>query len=255
MKEKKYALDSSAAFYPFISTKKTQSMFSVGATLSDEIDEPLLLKALSEAVFRFPLYRTRLKKGYGKYCLAENNAPLKLFGLPTKILCPIDKKETNGYLFRLCAGGNRITLEMFHALTDANGALKFLCAILRRYRELQGKEFDDGCGIPYALETAPESELQDAFRTNYKKIGLKDLNLKGMMGERPYRIEGELLDGGYLTYEGTARAEELVGRAKALGVSVTAYVVGTLAYSIALEADKRPVVVMIPVNLRGIFGT
>ena len=131
-KPNKYALDSSATFYPYFTTRKTQSMFCVGAVLNDAVDKHILENAVNDAICRFPLYKTRLRKGYGAYYLEENGARVNVFDWDSRVLVPINTKQTNGYQFRLSCGGKRVKLEIFHALTDANGAVKFLSAILRR---------------------------------------------------------------------------------------------------------------------------
>ncbi len=251
---KKYALDSSAVFYPYFTTRKTQSMFCVGAVLRDEIDKELLRKALNDAVNRFPLYKTKLRRGYGAYYLKENDAPVELFDLNGKVLVPIDPKTTNGYQFRVACEGNRVMMEIFHALTDANGAVKFLAAILRRYRELQGIEFPDGSSAYKWDATVPDGELEDGFKRYYKPIPFSALNLKGMAGGVPHRTRGTLLKDGYILDEGAIDSAQMLAEAKKFGVSATSYIAGVAAYGIIRSAEvRRPIVIMVPVNLRRIF--
>lgn len=253
---RKYALDSSAVFYPFFTTKTTQSMYCVGAILKDAVDGDILKSALNDALLRFPLYKTRVKRGYGAYLLQENRAEAKAFKMDGKVLRPIDVKETNGYQFRLAYEGCRITLEVFHALTDANGAIKLLGAVIRRYRELTGVKFKDDCGVFAYDSPHPEHELEDGFKKYYKRIGLNQLNLKGMTGEHPHRISGTLLKDGYKLEYGTADTAEFIAQAKSRGVSLTAFIAGAVAYGILKSGDvKRPIVIMVPVNLRKLFPT
>ena len=253
-KLKKYALDSSATFYPFLTSKKTQSMFSVGVVLDSDIDGDVLGRAVNDAIVRFPFYKTKLVRGYGKYSLKENCAEVKVFEIGSRILKPIDTGLTNGYQFRLAYKGNRIVLEMFHALADANGAIAFLFAVVRRYKELLGAEFDESCEVWSWDGTAREGETEDAFKKHYKKISLKDLNLKDMAGEAPHRIKGTLLKDGYILDEGVFDTAELLASSRELGVSLTAYIAGAVAYGIMkTESVKRPIAIMIPVNLRKMF--
>lgn len=253
-KLKKYALDSSATFYPFLTSKKAQSMFSVGVVLDCDIEGDVLGRAVNDVIARFPLYKTKLVRGYGKYALKENCAEVKVFEIDSRILKPIDTKLTNGYQFRLAYKGNRVVLEMFHALTDANGAIAFLFAVIRRYKELHGEEFDENCGVWAWDSTAREGETEDAFKKHYRRISLKDLNLKGMAGEAPHRIKGTLLKDGYILEEGVFNTADLLARSKELGVSLTAYIAGAVAYGIMkTESVKRPIAIMIPVNLRKMF--
>ena len=63
----KFALDSSAAFYPYFTTRKAQSMYCVGAVLDGDIDREVLKRAVNDALNRFPLYKTKVIRGYGSY--------------------------------------------------------------------------------------------------------------------------------------------------------------------------------------------
>ena len=252
----KFALDSSAAFYPYFTTRKAQSMYCVGAVLDGDIDREVLKRAVNDALNRFPLYKTKVIRGYGSYMLKSNDAEAEVFDLDGKVLKPIDTKLTHGYQFRLACRRDRLTLEMFHALTDANGAIAFLTAIIRRYRELCGVEFDGNCGVE-AWNAAPKAgELEDGFKKYYKRISLRELNLKGMAGGVPHRIKGTLLKDGYILEDGVMDADKLLENARAMGVSLTAYVAGAVAYGIIRTSEvKRPIVIMVPVNLRKLFPT
>ena len=253
-KPKKYALDSSATFYPYFTTHKTQSMFCVGAVLNDVVDKQVLENAVNDAILRFPLYKTRVRRGLGAYYLQENGAHVKVFDLDNRVLIPINKKLTNRYQFRLSCGGRRVKLEIFHALTDANGAVKFLSAILRRYRELQGVEFAEDCAIDKCNDPVPASELEDSFKRYSKLVPKSALDLKGMAGGASHRIRGTIRKDGYMLDERDLEVVGLIEKSKAAGVSATAYIAGVVGYSILKSSRvKKPIVLMVPVNLRKIF--
>ena len=80
------------------------------------------------------------------------------------------------------------------------------------------------------------------------------MNLKALAGKVPHRIKGTLSKDGYEVSEGVVEAKDVLKRAKEIGVSFTAYVAGVLAYSIEKTcANKVPIAVMIPVNLRALY--
>lgn len=253
-KPKKYDIDLSASFYPYLSSKKAQSLFCVSAVLVDDVNKELLCRAVNEVADRFPTYKVRLKKGYGKYYFEENRKPVLVFEWNGHPQTPIDVKVTNGYVFRFSYKGRRVYLEMFHALSDANGAMRFLLAALRRYRELTGVHFDETCAIPNAREEAPSAELEDGFIKNYTPISLSKLNLKAMAGDVPHRIVGTPLKDGYTLDEAMVKTDDMLDKAKAIDVSFTAYLAGVAAYAIAHSAEvKKAIVIMVPVNLRNLF--
>lgn len=92
--------------------------------MTEEVDKDKLQIALNDVLPRFEAYRVRLKKGYAWHFFEYNDAPCNVFAEET-LLKPINPADTNGYWFRVSALGNKIVLEIFHALADGNGALAF----------------------------------------------------------------------------------------------------------------------------------
>lgn len=248
----RFEIDHSAKFYPIMSTKKAQSLFRISAIMNETVDKDKLQIALNDVLPRFKAYKVRLKKGYAWHFFEYNDAPCKVFAEET-LLKPINPDETNGYWFRVSALGNKIVLEIFHALADGNGALAFLKSIVKRYRELLGVEVDDEGTIDWQSQPHQE-ETEDGFEKNYKPISLGQMNLKALAGKVPHRIKGTLSKDGYEVSEGVADSADILKKAKEIGVSFTAYIAGVLAFSIEKTCkNKVPIAVMIPVNLRALY--
>lgn len=248
----RFEIDHSAKFYPIMSTKKAQSLFRIYAIMNETVDKDKLQIALNDVLPRFEAYKVRLKKGYAWHFFEYNDAPCKVFAEET-LLKPINPDETNGYWFRVSALGNKIVLEIFHALADGNGALAFLKSIVKRYRELLGVEVDDEGTIDWQSQPHQE-ETEDGFEKNYKPISFGQMNLKALAGKVPHRIKGTLSKDGYEVSEGVADSADILKKAKEIGVSFTAYIAGVLAFSIEKTCkNKVPIAVMIPVNLRALY--
>lgn len=248
----RFEIDHSAKFYPIMSTKKAQSLFRIYAIMNETVDKDKLQIALNDVLPRFEAYKVRLKKGYAWHFFEYNDAPCKVFAEET-LLKPINPDETNGYWFRVSALGNKIVLEIFHALADGNGALAFLKSIVKRYRELLGVEVDDEGTIDWQSQPHQE-ETEDSFEKNYKPISFGQMNLKALAGKVPHRIKGTLSKDGYEVSEGVADSADILKKAKEIGVSFTAYIAGVLAFSIEKTCkNKVPIAVMIPVNLRALY--
>lgn len=250
----RFEIDSSAKFYPIVSTKKAQSLFRLSAVMQDIVDKSVLEKALNDVLARFRVYKVRLKRGYAWHYFVPNDMPAKVFG-EVALLKPIDQEENNGYMFRLCAVGNKIWLEMFHALCDGNGAMIFMQSILHRYRQLLGFEMSDESVISWQSEGSDE-EQEDGFKKHYKPISFSEMKLGALAGKVPHRLNGTLLKDGYQSDEGVCDCLEVASRAKALGVSFTAYLAGLLGVAIEkVSSGKKPITIMVPVNLRKAFPT
>lgn len=251
---RRYEFDNSAKFYPIIATKKAQSLYCMGAVLKEEIDAELLHRAVNEVMKRFPSLAVSVEKDFFWYYLKQNDRDVKVFPIEGRMLRPIDPKETNGYWFRVSYAGNHMKIDMFHGLTDGTGTMRFLKAILMRYQELKGVVFDNKADIMDWRDRPSEEETEDGFVRYYKPIGFGDIDLKDIKGGVPLRILGTPVDDGYLTTLCRADANEIRLLAKRTGVSFTAYIAGVLAYTISRMSDKKkPIVMMIPVNLRTIF--
>lgn len=238
----RWQLDCSARFYPVVNTARTQSLFCIGAVLADDVDVERLTRAVNAVAPYFPTICAAVKRGFLWHRLERNDAPIQVCPLGDRLLAPIDPSKNGGHFFRLSAGGREVRLEIFHALTDGTGALEFLRTTLARYADELG-EIADRSGERYA---------EDSFERYYDpsaKFGLKE-----MAGIAPHRHAGTPTKGAFETDETTLSAAELVAAAKAKSASVTAYVTGMLACAIErVSAPRKPVVIMVPVNLRNIF--
>ena len=252
----RFDYDHAARFYPILSTKKSQSNFAVGVVLDEEIDRGVLEKAVNDCALRFPAFKVKQKRGYAWHYLVENNAPIKVFPLEKAVPCPIDRKETNGYLFKLTCGENRIEMIIFHGLCDGNGAIEFLKTIILAYKRLKGVQIEKTQDILDHSDDFDPTELEDSFVAHYVPIKLGDIDLKKLLGGTPYRIKGELIFGGFETDRLVVDCAEIVKRAKEIGVSFTSYITGMLAYALDLSQPAKKkcnYVLMIPVNLRNLF--
>lgn len=220
--------------------------------LDCEIDQRLLRAALEDVLLQFPTFKTKLKAGYAWYKLLPNDAPVPVFAYDGNILAPLDKRLTGGYLFRMSVDGRDLHLDMFHGLTDGNGALSFMLATVARLRQLMR---DPHCALPPSDDPALSAEKsEDAFLRYYKPIKLRDLDLKGMAGIAPHRRVGTFADGGYGHARYTVSSPALMSDVKANDASFTAYLAGLTASCVeALDGGKKPIVLMIPVNLRLYF--
>lgn len=233
--------DSSARFYPIMATRRYQSLFCFTVKMEEDIDAARLERAVNEALDSCPMYRVRLKKRFSWHSFDDNTLPFRLSS-DEGLLSPIDFEKNNGYLFRIRISGKTLVLDIFHALTDGTGALKLLKAILAAYAHP-------------AIVDREEAELfEDVFSDVGKPIPLSELALGEMAGEAPYRISGTFLKDGLKSHGAAMPTGDIMDRAKRAGVSFTAYVLGHIARSVDNMSDgKRPIVLMVPVNLRKVF--
>lgn len=251
-KNKGVKLDCSARFYPIIATRKYQSLYHICVTLDEDVPVRVLERAINDVLPLFPTFKTKLKCGYAWHRLVPNDAPVAVGEFDGDILRPIDKKSSGGYMFRFSARGNEIHLDFFHGLADGNGSLAFVLAAIKRMRQLEGINMpnDDVADMSFV---PTEEESEDAFERYYRPIKLGEIDLKGMAGGTPHRRSGSPVKRslGYASFEADSAA--LTRLSKAAGASFTAYLAGIVASVLEDKNGDKPVVIMIPVNLRTFF--
>ena len=152
---------------------------------------------------------------------------------------------------------NRIAVEFFHALTDGTGGTIFLKTLLAEYLcRRYGVEIPPTDGVLRRLDPPREEELEDSFQ---KYAGRVEASRKEATA---YHLSGTPEPDGYLDLTTLmVPAAELKQKAKEHGVTVTELLCAAMMKAILNLQEKkvpsrrrrRPVKVLVPVNLRGLF--
>lgn len=134
----------------------------MSVTLDQEVSLRLLNAALDNVIVRFPGFTYTLGNGFFWWYLhrldnmpvAERDTTMNIFSL----------KDNGGYMFKAGCSGNKITLDIFHALTDGSGAMTFLMSLTTEYLRLkEGITPEYGGWILNPAEEARPEELEDSF--------------------------------------------------------------------------------------------
>lgn len=250
-------LDNSAKIYPASRSRNWACLFRLSATMKEEVDKDILKTALAVTVRRFPSVAVRLSYGAFWYYLQELSEPPEIsdeFGHPIELMKYSDIRKC---AFRVLVYGNRIAVEFFHALTDGTGGLVFLKSLLAEYAERRyGESIPCECGILDRREEPREGELSDDF---LKYAGNVPMSRRE---SNAFHVKGEREPDGFMhatTF--TADADELHTLAKSFGVSVTALICAVEMKAlmdmqnerVASQRRRKPIKVLLPVNLRNIF--
>ena len=124
-------LDNAANIYPASMSKHYSSLYRMKVSLAGPVDVTLLQEALLAVSERIPTFRCTLKAGAFWWYLKRCDAMPKV--LPLKPLKRFCVKEQDGLLYRVSAKENEISLDVFHALADGNGAMNFLMTLVGEY--------------------------------------------------------------------------------------------------------------------------
>lgn len=244
-------LDNYAKLFPLASTKDYKTVFRISVVLKDEIDPELLEKSVKIALNKFKFFKVRMRKGiFWNYFETNNKMPLitEESEYPCKF---IDLPLNNDYLFRVTYFDCKINLDIFHCLTDGNGALDFLKEITYNYIEMR---YLGNASTSRAKEREIKYNSEDSYSKNYdKKIKAK------RDSKRAYNLSGRVLPPGVVavTHEfmSSSKVREM---AKANGASVTQFLTACLIFAIhevgvKPDRSRKEVRIQVPVNLKKYF--
>lgn len=260
-KEKKqhgqwYRLDNAAVMYSAIQKENYSAVYRFSAVMTELVDPAALQRAISRTMPRFPTFRVRLKKGFFWHYLEPNEAPGPFVKEDMANPCqPVRITEDDGWLIRVFYYGSRISLEVFHVLSDGGGALVFLRTLLAVYLRELGHFVPNGDGVLDVDEPPRKEEQEDAY-ARYAKSKRK----LGMGQKKAYQCNGtpEMFYTLNVTM-GLVPLDRLREVAKRYQASVTEYLAAVLMESIMAkqrrEHNKRelPVALAVPINLRAHF--
>lgn len=251
-------LDNAAKIYPAAKRRGWINYFRLSATLSDKVDTVVLQKALDSIHKRFPSICARLCHGLFWYYLEEMpQAPIVREEGPCPLIAE-NKKALGKSAIRVICYKNRIAVEFFHSIADGTGAMVFLKSLVAEY--LHQKY---GVNIPYSDEilnprdAVQNEEIEDCFQKYEGRVG------RSRNDSRSYKLEGTRKEGKFLDLTvGELDSGELLHLAHEYGVSVTEFLCAVMLKSLITHQNnrvpnidrQRPVKVLIPVNLRRLYG-
>jgi len=247
-------LDTPSNIYTATKTKKWNQVFRVSAVLKQDIDPLVLAQAVTDMKERFPTFYVQLKPGFMNYKLIEvmdTHVVTEENDYPCQ---PVPVGSGQKPMFRVLYLRNRLSLEVFHALTDGGGALSFLKNIAARYLEILGVEFDNTDGVVDYSEEPKEAEIEDSFKTLYSK------DVKRITRAEPpaYQYRPPLKDDYLRVIHGLMQVDELKKLTKAKGVTITDYLTAVYIYAFYQDMlpnkSKKQIRISVPVELRRLFG-
>ena len=250
-------LDNAAKIYPAARSQTWSNTFRLSATLSEEVDIPVLENALVFAVSRFPSIGARLRKGLFWYYLQQLPYPPEIRQESSYPLTYMSPDEARQCAFRVLVWHDRIAVEFFHSLTDGNGGLVFLKSLVAEYLRLKyGVSIPAGQGI-LDLHSAPvPEELEDSFLKYAGAVSAP------RQENDAWHVYGTREPDGFqhLTCL-RLPARAALEKAHQYGVSLTAYLGAVMIQALQdMQAQqepeqkhRKPIRIQIPVDLRRLF--
>ena len=246
-------LDNAALAFPLVTDKNDTRVFRFYCQLKEAVNSEILQRALDQTMEKYPLFRAVLRKGLFWFYLErrdidafvkeEKRPPCSSLYIP-------DKKSL---LFQVSYYKNRINFEVYHALTDGTGAMNFLSELVQNYLILTHPEANLP-RVEHAEEPTPGAQEEDSFSQYYSSDIPKNKEKK----PSAVKLKGEkLLHADMQITEVVIPVKETLAKARSYSVSITVLLTAMLLCSIHEEIpknrQKKPVALMIPVNLRNYF--
>lgn len=212
-------------------------------------------EALEETLLAYPGFRVVMRKGLFWHYLEKSELAPKVHREnrpPCMNLYVHDKK---GLLFEVTYFENRINFEVFHALTDGTGAMEFLKELVKNYLYRTHPDLDGAVALRAADITQADMERdgfshyysEDLVETEKKKEKVHSFQIKGVRAGY----------GNMALREGMAPVSQLLKKSREYGVTMTVFLTAVFLCAIHREMsprqEKKPVYLMVPVNLRKFF--
>lgn len=250
-------LDNAAKIYPAARSQTWSNVFRLSATLKEEVDVSVLQSALDVTARRFPSIAARLRRGVFWYYLQQLSEVPTVREENSYPLARMSKEEVRQCAFRVIVCKKRIALEMFHSLTDGNGALVFLKTLVAEYlQQKYGISIPAERGVLGRLEDPSPEELEDSFQ---KYAGPLCASRKGTDA---FRFSGTPEPGGFLNLTCFhLSVDQVLKKAHEYDISLTGFLCAVMMQAIQNlqketvlnQKHRKPIKVLIPVNLRKLF--
>ena len=246
-------LDNAALAFPLVTGENDTRVFRFYCQLKEEVDSDILQQALDRSMEKYPLFQAVLRKGLFWFYLEHSHirALVKPETEPpcSRLYIP-DKKSL---LFQVSYYKERINFEVFHALTDGTGAMHFLQELVQNYLILAHPK-ENFPEIGRDKKTGRGNIEEDSFSQYYSSDIPKNREKK----KAAVKLKGEkLVHSDMHISEVVLSVKEVHQKARSYGVSITVLLTAVMLCSIREEIpknqQKRPVTLMIPVNLRNYF--
>lgn len=209
---------------------------------------------MDQTIQKYPVFLSVMRKGlFWHYLEKSDLRPVvrEEYKEPCSHLYIRDKKEL---LFEVTYYKNRINFEVFHALTDGTGATEFLRELVKNYLYLMHEKD----GLENVILTEQDLTVKDQEEDGFGRYYNPDERGTRKKKNHAYQIRRESKEYEELQIgETTASVKELLEVSRKHGVSMSVFLTAAMICAIHEEQskiqEKKPVILMVPVNLRKIF--
>lgn len=255
MKQQTFELDLIGQYYASIINRRQYGVFALSVHLKEDINPPVLQQSVNDLMCRLPFLNGRLKRGFFHYKHEVLATPPQIKPASEEPLFCDYYNKGSGHMIDIVYGKRNFTVRTTHSICDGRGLSKITSALLVRYFECLGVKPADKGSIIDCSETFQPEEAENAFERfanrNPNQAGQKSKTFKKPKAYRskfskyaPQHILTKVFDG-----------SKIKAAAKTYNATVSEYILAQIFRGIEKErdADKSPIVAMIPIDCRSFF--
>lgn len=275
-------LDNASNIFLAAMSNRDSKVFRISAEMTETVDPDLLQQALNQVYAENLLYHSVLRRGFFWYYLEESDLKPKIeadTNTPCRPLYFFDRKNL---LFRVLYWKKRISIEVFHVLSDGTGAMWFFQDLLTEYLSLKHPELknEEVKVSTYIHDQSSEDSFERHFRrkeqlsfSSAAQSALRGVTMVGVKAKNflfPEVEKEPATSGKVYHYKGTYTSDyrprvvelempvkDILKKSKAMNASLTIYLTAVFMESIRKSATNfqgnETMAVSVPVNLRQFF--
>ena len=254
MNQTTYAVDNSALLYLALMRKRHTNVYRFSMTMKETVDPDILQQAMERVYRRFPTIIAGFRREWLRFrVVPAASAPLVL--PDPGILLPMTREEIENCAYRIFYRGKDIAYEGFHAAADGFGAVASFTTLVAEYLRLKGGMEIPVCNTLRDLQDGPmDHELEDSYLVH------QEGEPKHLPSRYSYQLPGVYNEPRVYPCSRIYHTEKVLAAARKYGVSMTSLLSGIMASSImdiqtSHAKALKPVRIMVPVDLRRIFGS
>ena len=254
MNQTTYAVDNSALLYLALMRKRHTNVYRFTMTMKETVDPDILQQAMERVYRRFPTIIAGFRREWLRFrVVPAASAPLVL--PDPGILLPMSREEIENCAYRIFYRGKDIAYEGFHAAADGFGAVASFTTLVAEYLRLKGGMEIPVCNTLRDLQDGPmDHELEDSYLVHQEGDPMH------LPSRYSYQLPGVYNEPRVYPCSRIYHTDKVLAAARKYGVSMTSLLSGIMASSImdiqtSHAKALKPVRIMVPVDLRRIFGS
>lgn len=247
-------IDNAGKIFPARQTCRNPCVYRCTCELHEKIDAELLLQALKDTVAYFPFFQVEMKHGIFWYYFEDSDLPVEISEDNLSPCSQIYREGLRGLLYRVTYWNNRINLEVFHSLSDGGGAMYFMRILIIHYLMKAHKDIFKGMSCTDFFDVPIEAYASDGYEKYYENKPVKPAAKQ----QKAFRVKGRTLPNGVThVIRGVISTKQILRLCHQRGVSIgeflTAVYISSIHETMNKHDEKKPVIILIPINLRKYF--